>query len=236
MARADLLASLQDNVASLRGDTDEIYATLSSGVQIRGNYPSSENIIDSLPEKKDDITLLEDIISADQIFALRAIALSNYDYYRAPEPILGIKAAISHFGPEKFAGLLGNLAVKSNLNSFFLGRAIAYTMQQQAIIAADMSKFVVKLLAPNDDFSELAYIFSSIVNASPLMLATFKPLHYSALCMDALDNFDLFNSFYAKLTGLTITESAEKVVESMGLPIFYKQCSKEYAPFSVQGL
>ncbi|MGI6525645.1 MAG: HDOD domain-containing protein [Bdellovibrionota bacterium] len=225
------LTDLTNNVSKIKATLESsIEACLASTVQIRGSFPSSLDVINKISRLsgESDLNALVDLISSDQILALRTLAISNYSYYRPPTPILTVSAAANHFGVQKLLELVSNLAENKNFNSFYLGRAVASTMMQQALIAGNVAKKVISILAPQYNVAAETYLFSSLINAYPLMLASFQPLAYSALCLDCLDDHNLFAMQFKELTGKSLGANAAIVAGQLGLPKLYHDLAIQY--------
>jgi len=176
MPLAATIKHLHDNAALLGRDiTAHVAARLAKALQIRGDFPTSLNLLKRIQQAASaaspETSALVALLQVDQVLALRLMSIANYEYYRSGPPAVTLAQAVEHLGPAKLPEVIANLAEAKNFNAIFLARATALTMMQQSMLASVVAQQTVKLLYPEEDLSEQTYLLHGLVHAPPLMLA-----------------------------------------------------------------
>lgn len=224
---------LSDNVAMLdRKALGALDARLIKSLQIRGDFPTSLNLLEKLKQvsaSDSSVSQLSTVLQVDQVLALRLISIANYEYYRRETAVTTTTGAITQLGREKVVEIISHLAEAKNFNAIYLARAVSLTMMQQSIISAVIARQVAGLLCGQDaSAAEEAYLVSTLINAPALVLAFLKPSVYSALCLDCLDDRMLFDINLKRLLGKSVGQAAAAVAETLSLPASFQQLALKY--------
>jgi hypothetical protein len=195
---------------------------LLKSAQIRGEFPTSLNLLSSIQTALDSdhagIQEIAGMVCVDHVLALRVISIANYAYYRKDKAVLSVTEALHCIGLTKLKEILPSLAEEKNFNAIYLGRAVSVTMMQQATLASLIARGAARLLCPQHNLEEEAYITSVLSNLGPLLLAFYRPDIYSALCLDCMDDRGLFERVFRRVMRKSIVEFAAAMVQSLALP------------------
>ena len=199
---------------------------LFKSLQIRGEFPTSLNLLNSIQSAlKDSSTTIQDLadmICVDHVLALRMISIANYEFYSKGKSPLSVSEALEQLTLPKVEDVILNLAEAKNFNAIYLGRAVSLTMMQQAILASLLARGILRIAGRNQNLEEQAYVTAVLSNTGPLLLAFYRPDLYSALCLDCMDNHALFERIFRKVMRKSIGEFAAAVARTLSLPPIYQ--------------
>lgn len=200
-------------------------------IQIRGGYPTSLNLLRSIQEaleqKATSSSSVASMIAVDHVLSLRLISIANFEHFGGEQQLLSVPEAVEHLGLGKVGEIIENLAEPKNFNAIFLGRAISLTMMQQAVLASVIAKRVTLALSNSTEDSESAYVLSALTNIGPLLCAFYHPQVFSALCIDCLDDRDLFERGFERIYRAGLNAFEESAVERLSLPGLYAELSEK---------
>ncbi|RMG42708.1 MAG: HDOD domain-containing protein [Candidatus Dadabacteria bacterium] len=197
-------------------------AAIGKAVRIRGDFPSSlklqERLGNTVKESNLTVDQLAGYVLEEPFLTLRLLSIVNHDFYSDGRSFSSVHAAVEHLGLRQTPQILKDLAAARNYSAIFLGRSIALTRMQQALIASLLSSGIIGLMTRRTELRERTVIASYLINAGPVLLAYYKPHIYSGISLDCFNEKNIFSKKFMEVMKRSESDLAEYLTEILGLP------------------
>ena len=208
-----------------------ILEKLKAALRADGDFPVRAKVVADLRNLVNDpkapIDKITECILREPSLGTRVLHVVNSSFYRRNSPVMTVSQAVVQLGMQALGDLCSGLVLMQRFIPAAKSGGIFAESIKKCILTSSITSVIVKEMKLGDQTEEKGYLVGTLYTLGPLLLAYYFPQLCETAERRAAQRGQRISQSLTELMGITPIALSVGIVDSLGIPPFYKNVMME---------